>query len=74
MGAGHVRDATFCDGTKWNNGFLIAMADTQTRDVQFDYCSVGSTFALSAGRMYARQSEEFYPALAKELDARVANR
>lgn len=74
MGAGHIREAPYCDGTKWNNGFLIVMADTQTRDVQFDYCSVGSTFALSAGRMYARQSEEFYPALAKELDARVANR
>lgn len=74
MGAGHVRDAPYCDGTKWNNGFLVAMADTQTRDVQFDYCSVGSTFALSAGKMYARQTEEFYPALTKELDARVANR
>lgn len=74
MGAGHVRDAPYCDGTKWNNGFLIVMADTQTRDVVFDYTSVGSTFALSAGKMYARAENEFYPALIKELDARIENR
>lgn len=74
MGAGHVRDAPYCDGTKWNNGFLVVMADTHTRDVVFDYCSVGATFALSAGKMYAREPEEFYPALTKELDTRIANR
>lgn len=74
MGAGHTRDATFCDGTKWNNGFLVVMADTQTRDVVFDYSYVGSTFSLSAGKMYARQPDEFSPALIKELDMRVANR
>ena len=74
MGAGHVRDAPYCDGSKWNNGFLVIMADTQTRDVVFDYTTVGSTFSLSAGRMYARQVEEFYPALVKELDMRALNR
>lgn len=74
MGAGHVRAAPYCDGTKWNNGFLVAMADTITRDVVFDYCSVGSTFALSAGKMYAREPEEFYPDLVKELDMRSENR
>jgi hypothetical protein len=74
MGAGHIREASFCDGTKWNNGFLVVMADTTTRDVVFDYCSIGSTFALAAGRMYARQPDEFYPALVKELDLRKENR
>ena len=74
MGAGHIREASFCDGTKWNNGFLVVMVDTATRDVVFDYCSIGSTFALAAGRMYARQPEEFYPALVKELDLRKENR
>jgi hypothetical protein len=74
MGAGHIRQASFADGSKWNNGFLVVMADTVTRDVVFDYCSVGSTFALSAGKMYARQPEEFYPALTKELDMRKKNR
>ena len=74
MGAGHTRDASFCDGTKWNNGFLVVMADTQTRDVVFDYSYVGSTFSLSAGKMYARKADEFSPALIKELDMRAANR
>jgi len=50
------------------------MADTGTRDVVFDYCSVGATFSLAAGRMYARQEEEFYPALIKELDMRKEGR
>jgi hypothetical protein len=71
MGAGHIREASYCDGSKWNNGFLVVMADTQTKSVVFDYSTVESTFAISAGRLYTREPEEFYPALVKELDMRT---
>jgi hypothetical protein len=73
MGGGHKREASYCDGSKWNNGFLVVMADTQTKSVVFDYSSVGDTFAVSAGKIYAREEHEFYPALSKELDMRVQN-
>jgi hypothetical protein len=73
MGAGHIREASYCDGSKWNNGFLVVLADTQTKSVAFDYSSVESTFATSAGRIYTREPSEFYPALEKELDMRAAN-
>lgn len=69
-GGGHIREASYCDGSKWNNGFLVVMADTQTKSVVFDYSSVGDTFAISAGKIYAREADEFYPALTKELDMR----
>lgn len=74
MGAGHKREASYCDGSKWNNGFLVITADTQTKNVIFDYSSIGDTFAISAGRIYARKEKEFYPALIKELDIREENR
>ena len=70
LGAGHIRTAPYCDGTKWNNGFLIVMADTETKSVQFDYVSIGTTFAMAAGRIYYREPHEFYPALETELDIR----
>ena len=70
LGAGHVRDAVYCDGTKWNNGFIIANVDTQTESVAFDYTYVGDTFAVSGGTWYYREPGEFYPALEKELDFR----
>jgi len=70
LGAGHVRDAVYCDGTKWNNGFVIANVDTQTESVAFDYTYVGDTFAVSGGTWYYREPHEFYPALEKELDFR----
>ena len=70
LGGGHIREAPYCDGSKWNNGYLIAMADTQNKSVAFDYCSVGDTHGIAAGKIYYREDEEFYPALKKELDSR----
>jgi len=72
-GGGHIREASYCDGSKWNNGFLVVVADTQNKSVVFDYSSVEDTFAISAGKIYSREPDEFYPALSKELDLRKAN-
>lgn len=70
IGGGHIREAVYCDGTKWNNGFIIANVDTDTESVAFDYTYVGDTMAVSGGTWYYRQQNEFYPALEKELDFR----
>ena len=71
MGCGHKREACYCDGSKWNNGFLIVNVDTMTESVVFDYVSVGSTFSVAGGTWYYRQEDEFYPALSKELNFRT---
>lgn len=70
MGGGHVREASYCDGSKWNNGFLIVNVDTFTESVVFDYVSVGSTFAIAGGTWFYRNDDEYYPALTKELQFR----
>ena len=70
MGGGHIREAPYCDGSKWNNGFLVVSADTENKSVCFDYCSIGDTHAVAAGKFFFREEDEYYPALRKELDAR----
>ncbi len=70
MGGGHVREASYCDGSKWNNGFLIVNVDTFTESVVFDYVSVGSTFSVAGGTWFYRNEDEYYPALTKELQFR----
>jgi hypothetical protein len=58
LGAMHVRQASYTDGEKWNNGFALVHVDTKTRAVQFEYITVGETFAISAGKYYERSPEE----------------
>jgi hypothetical protein len=70
MGSGHIRTAPYCDGSRWNNGFLVITVDTLHKSVVFDYCTVGDTLAVAAGKYFYREDAEFYPALRKELDAR----
>lgn len=73
MGGGHMRDASYTDGMKWNNGFLIANVDTRYESVNFDYTYVGETMAVSGGTWYYRESDEFYPALQHEMQQRNFN-
>jgi len=70
MGGGHIREASYCDGSKWNNGFLIVNVDTHTESVVFDYVDVGSTFSVAGGTWYYREPGEFYSGLKKELNFR----
>ncbi len=67
MGGGHKRNASYCDGSKWNSGFLITNVDTQTRDVVFDYTTVGTSLSISGGTWYYRNEDEYYPELREEL-------
>lgn len=70
MGAGHMRRASYCDGSKWNNGFLIAHVDTKYQHTTFDYVDVGPTMSASAGNFYYRTEAESYPDLDQELKFR----
>lgn len=67
MGAGHLRDAPYCDGAKWSNGFLIAHVDTHYDNVSFEYVDVGITMAVAAGNFYYRGDDEIFPALRQEM-------
>jgi hypothetical protein len=58
LGCLHKRWAEYTDGDKWNNGFALVHVDTKTKAVQFEYVSIGQTFALSAGKFYERRKGE----------------
>lgn len=63
MGSGHRREASYCAGEKWGNGFLLAHVDTRTRRSQFEYCDVSHDHALIGGRFYERTEDEVVPDL-----------
>jgi len=67
MGGMHRRLASFCDGRKWNCGFLYAVADTKHERVNFQYTTVGDTGCVLGGQYYEREKNEYYPALTAEL-------
>lgn len=71
MGAGHKREASYCDGSIWSNGFLITNVDTYTRNVCFDYTDVGTTFSVSGGTWYYRNDDEYYPELLEIEDVKT---
>jgi len=70
LGSGHTRVAEYCDGNKWNNGFMIAHVDTVTLNVTFSYVDVGTIHAEVGGQFYYRKPEEVYPALARSYTNR----
>lgn len=58
IGAGHQREASYCNGEKWANGFLLAHCDTATKRTQFDYIDVSHAAAIVGGKWYQRGSDE----------------
>lgn len=56
-GSGHKRQASYCDGQKWNMGFDIVNIDRQKKLAQHDYVFIGD-FAVSGGKWYYRQDNE----------------
>lgn len=52
-GAGHISDAVYCNGEKWQQGFTIAHMDTLKRRVNFEYVDI-SDFAVAGGKYYVR--------------------
>ena len=57
MGAGHKRDASYCKGEKWHNGFTLVHCDTKTKSVNFEYVPI-SDFASVGGKLYIREEYE----------------
>ncbi len=54
-GAGHISDATYCNGEKWNQGFTIAHMDTVRKRVNFEYVPI-TDFAVAGGKYYHREA------------------
>lgn len=57
IGSGHVRDATFTNGEKWANGFLLAHVDTRKKHTAFEYAEIRD-HAVVGGKWYRRQKGE----------------
>lgn len=57
LGAGHRRAASYCDGEKWSNGFMITHIDTQNLRPIFEYVDV-KDFAVIGGKYYIREPNE----------------
>jgi hypothetical protein len=53
-GCGHRQDASYCNGEKWDMGFLLAHIDTQGRAVHQEYVPV-SDFSVVGGQYYFRE-------------------
>ena len=57
MGCGHRRQASYCEGAKWGNGFCLAHIDTETKATNFEYIPITS-HAIVGGKWYYRTEEE----------------
>jgi predicted phosphodiesterase len=57
IGAGHVANAEYCNGEKWNGGFLIVQADTHRKHAVFEPVVVRD-FTCIGGQLYYRRPEE----------------
>jgi hypothetical protein len=58
IGCGHRREASYCNGERWANGFLLAHCDTQTKRTQFEYVDVSHNAAMIGGKHYVRADDE----------------
>lgn len=57
-GCGHQREASYCNGEKWANGFLLCHTDTRSRRTAFEYVDVSHPHAVVGGRFYERTARE----------------
>lgn len=57
LGAGHKRVASYCEGERWGNGFLIANCNIESKATAMDYVQI-TEFAVSGGKFYERTEEE----------------
>ena len=64
-----MKEASYTDGAKWNNGFLIANVDSLYGFVDFEYVNVAPTMAVSGGNYFYRTEEEIYPAMRDEIES-----
>lgn len=53
LGCGHVREASYAEGEKWANGFLLAHLNTVSKSTCMEYIQV-QDFAMVGGKIYSR--------------------
>ena len=56
MGGGHRRDASYCNGQLWQNGFAINHIDTKKKQVIIEPVNV-TDFACVGGKYYYRKEQ-----------------
>jgi hypothetical protein len=66
LGSGHKRSASYCEGERWHNGFVLVNVDTATRATNFDYVAV-TDFAVAGGQWYYREAAELDHSVVKAL-------
>lgn len=72
LGGMHIRQASYTDGRKWNNGFITAYIDKKMHRVNFDYTYVGDTSCILGGKFFERYPEEYYEGLKADLENRAS--
>lgn len=58
LGAGHIRRASYCDGQKWSNGFMISHHDIQNKTSVFEYVDTTHNHTVVGGKWYERKEDE----------------
>ena len=58
IGCGHQREASYCNGERWANGFLLAHVDIQSKRTQFEYIDTSHQAAFIGGKHYERTELE----------------
>lgn len=58
LGSGHIRQASYCAGEKWSNGFLLCHVDTHRKRTQFEYLDVTADHCFIGGKLYQRTEGE----------------
>lgn len=57
LGSGHKREASYCNGEKWSNGFLLVHADFVAKRAQFEYIDTTSDHVVIGGQWYQREDK-----------------
>lgn len=57
LGSGHKREASYCNGEKWGNGFLLVHADVVEKRAQFEYIDTTSNHCVLGGKWYSRDHQ-----------------
>lgn len=58
LGSGHKREASYCNGEKWTNGFLLVHADVVEKRAQFEYIDTTNDHTVIGGKWYTRGENE----------------
>jgi hypothetical protein len=58
LGAGHIRQAEYCEGEVWQNGFILCHVDTHKKYTQFEYVDCTGEHCVIGGKWYNREEDE----------------